>query len=221
MDLLLIIIIVLPLVANLYIKSAYSKYKQKSNLKEMTGFDVARKILDSNGLNEVLILETDGELSDHYNPRRKVVKLSRDIYNGETIAAMSVAAHECGHALQDKDNYWFLKLRTLLVPIVNICSNIGYIFVVIGFVLEYFDLFFLGIGLSMFGVLFNLVTLVVEFDASNRAGKEMERLNITTEDTVKGSKSMLKAAAFTYVAALLTNILQLLRFVMIMNSRRD
>lgn len=221
MDLLLIIIIVLPLVANLYIKSAYSKYKQKSNLKEMTGFDVARKILDSNGLNEVLILETDGELSDHYNPRRKVVKLSRDIYNGETIAAMSVAAHECGHALQDKDNYWFLKLRTLLVPIVNICSNIGYIFVVIGFVLEYFDLFFLGIGLSMFGVLFNLVTLVVEFDASNRAGKEMERLNITTEDTVKGSKSMLKAAAFTYVAAILTNILQLLRFVMIMNSRRD
>ena len=221
MDLLLIIIIVLPLVANLYIKSAYSKYKQKSNLKEMTGFDVARKILDSNGLNEVLILETDGELSDHYNPRRKVIKLSRDIYNGETIAAMSVAAHECGHALQDKDNYWFLKLRTLLVPIVNICSNIGYIFVVIGFVLEYFDLFFLGIGLSMFGVLFNLVTLVVEFDASNRAGKEMERLNITTEDTVKGSKSMLKAAAFTYVAALLTNILQLLRFVMIMNSRRD
>ena len=221
MDLLLIIIIVLPLVANLYIKGAYSKYKQKSNLKEMTGFDVARKILDSNGLNEVLILETDGELSDHYNPRRKVVKLSRDIYNGETIAAMSVAAHECGHALQDKDNYWFLKLRTLLVPIVNICSNIGYIFVVIGFVLEYFDLFFLGIGLSMFGVLFNLATLVVEFDASNRAAKEMERLNITTEDTVKGSKSMLKAAAFTYVAALLTNILQLLRFVMIMNSRRD
>lgn len=221
MDLLLIIIIVLPLVANLYIKSAYNKYRKISNLKEMTGFDVARRILDSNGLNEVLILETNGELSDHYNPRRKVVKLSRDIYHGETIAAMSVAAHECGHALQDKDNYWFLKLRTLLVPIVNICSNIGYIFVVIGFLLEYFDLFFLGIGLSMFGVLFNLITLVVEFDASNRAGKEMERLNITTEDTVKESESMLKAAAFTYVAALLTNVLQLLRLVMIMNSRRD
>ena len=221
MDLLLIIIIVLPLVANLYIKSAYNKYRKISNLKEMTGFDVARRILDSNGLNEVLILETNGELSDHYNPRRKVVKLSRDIYHGETIAAMSVAAHECGHALQDKDNYWFLKLRTLLVPIVNICSNIGYIFVVIGFLLEYFDLFFLGIGLSMFGVLFNLITLVVEFDASNRAGKEMERLNITTEDTIKESESMLKAAAFTYVAALLTNVLQLLRLVIIMNSRRD
>lgn len=221
MDLLFIIIIVLPLVANLYIKSAYNKYRKISNLKEMTGFDVARRILDSNGLNEVLILETNGELSDHYNPRRKVVKLSRDIYHGETIAAMSVAAHECGHALQDKDNYWFLKLRTLLVPIVNICSNIGYIFVVIGFLLEYFDLFFLGIGLSMFGVLFNLITLVVEFDASNRAGKEMERLNITTEDTVKESESMLKAAAFTYVAALLTNVLQLLRLIMIMNSRRD
>jgi len=221
MDLLLVIIIVLPLIANLYIKFAYNKYRQQDNLKEMTGFDVARQILDSNGLNDVLILETDGELSDHYNPKRKVVKLSREIYNGQTIAAMSVAAHECGHALQDKDNYWFLKLRTLLVPIVNICSNIGYIFVVIGFILEMFDLFFLGIGLSMFGVLFNLVTLIVEFDASNRAGKEMKRLNITTSDTISGSKSMLKAAAFTYVAALLTNMLQLLRFVMLINSRRD
>lgn len=221
MDLLLIVIIILPLIANIYIKVTYKKYKEKSNTKNMTGFDVARKILDKNGLTNVLILETSGELSDHYNPKRKVVKLSHDIYNGETIAAMSVAAHECGHALQDKENYWFLKLRTLIIPIVNICSNIGYIFVVLGFILEYFDLFYLGIGLSSFSVLFNLVTLVVEFDASSRAGKELDRLGITKEETASGSKSMLKAAAFTYVAALLTNVLQLLRFVLIMNSRRD
>ena len=106
--------------ASLYIKANYNKYKQINLKKKYTGFDVAREILDKNGLNKVLILETEGELTDHYDPQKKLVKLSHDIYHGNTIAAASVASHECGHAIQDKDGYTFLRFRNKIIPIVNI-----------------------------------------------------------------------------------------------------
>ena len=221
MDLLLIIIIVLPLVANLYIKSAYNKYRKISNLKEMTGFDVARRILDSNGLNEVLILETNGELSDHYNPRRKVVKLSRDIYHGETIAAMSVAAHECGHAIQDKEGYSWMKIRSAMCPVVNFITYSAYILIVISCLLQAFDMILLAFVMYFAGLLFQLVTLPVEFNASERAMKHLDDLGLATSDSRDSIKKVLTAAAYTYVAAVISSLLEILRILIALNDRRD
>lgn len=221
-DLLLILLIIgLPLLSSLYIKVVYGRNRKKQNESGMTGFDVARKILDENGLNNILILETSGNLSDHYDPTRKVVKLSSDIYNGATIASTAVAAHECGHAIQDKENYTFLRIRSKLVPVTNITSNIGYIFIVLGFILEYFDLLYIGVGLSSFSVLFQLITLPVEFNASHRAKLELKRLELVGSNETSKVMSVLKAAAFTYVAATLAIVLQLLRYILIINSRRD
>lgn len=222
MDLILILIIIfIPILASLYIKYNYSKYSKIENKKNITGFDVARKMLDKNDLKDVLILETPGELSDHYDPKRKVIKLSKDIYNGNSIASISVAAHECGHALQDKEGYLFLKIRHALVPITNITSNIGYVFIILGFILEFFDLFVIGIGLSGFGVLFQLVTLPVEYNASFRAKEFLKKNNITEEKENANVASMLNSAALTYVASLLALMLQLLRFILMFAARRD
>lgn len=222
MDIVLILlIIIIPVMASFYIKYNYSKYSEIEIGKKITGFDVARMILDKNGLKDVHVLETTGELSDHYDPRRKVVKLSKGIYSGTSVASIAVAAHECGHAIQDKEGYLFLKIRHALVPIANITSNIGYIFIVLGFILEYFDLFFLGIGLSSFGILFQLVTLPVEYNASSRAKELLNEYNVTDEREADGVKVMLNSAALTYVASLVALMIQLLRYVLIFSGKRD
>ena len=135
----------------------------------MTGFEVARKILDENGLENIHIVEIKGNLTDHYDPSRKVVRLSTEIFNGSSIASTSVAAHECGHAIQDKDNYNFMRIRSKLVPIVNLSSKLGYLAIFIGFIFSLFDLAIFGIVLLLAMLLFELVTLPVEFDASKRA----------------------------------------------------
>lgn len=222
MDIVLILlIIIIPVMASFYIKYNYSKYSEIEIGKKITGFDVARMILDKNGLTDVHVLETPGELSDHYDPKRKVVKLSKGIYSGTSVASIAVAAHECGHAIQDKEGYLFLKIRHALVPIANITSNIGYIFIVLGFILEYFDLFFLGIGLSSFGILFQLVTLPVEYNASSRAKELLNEYNVTDEREADGVKVMLNSAALTYVASLVALMIQLLRYVLLFSGKRD
>lgn len=221
MDLILILLIILlPIVASTYIKTSYAKYEKVKNYKHMTGFDAARLILDKNGLDNILILETEGTLTDHYDPTRKVVKLSRDIYRGESISSISVAAHECGHAIQDKVGYKPLRIRSVLVPITNFVSSIGYIFIMLAFIFNAFDLVYIGLGLTMFGILFQIVTLPVEFNASNRAMQELDKYNIANEEEQTGVKTVLRAAALTYVASLLASLLQLLRYILAFNRDR-
>lgn len=215
MDLILVIIVILiPLIAQIGVSSNYQKYKRVKNTKELTGYDVARKILDENGLEDIYIVETRGELTDHYDPTKKVVRLSSDIYHGKTVAAMSVASHECGHAIQDKDGYTFMRIRSAIFPIVNVATSISYWIILLGFLFELLDLIYIGIALTCLGLLFQIVTLPVEFDASKRAGVFLKEYNLATEDESKGVKKMLGAAAMTYVAGILASALQILRLIL-------
>lgn len=216
MDLILaIIVILIPLIAQIGVSSNYQKYKRVKNTKELTGYDVARKILDENGLGDIYIVETKGELTDHYDPTKRVVRLSSDIYHGKTVAAMSVAAHECGHAIQDKEGYTFMRIRSAIFPIVNVATSISYWIILLGFLFELLDLIYIGIALTCLGLLFQIVTLPVEFDASKRAGMFLKEYNLATEDESKGVKKMLGAAAMTYVAGVLASAIQILRLILV------
>ena len=208
-------------IAQIYIKSSYNKYKKINTKSGMDGYEVARRILDSNGLNNVDIVEAQGELTDHYDPSRKVVRLSTDIYHGTSIASSSVAAHECGHAVQDKEDYFFLRFRSALVPFANISSKVGYGAIVIGLIFGIMNLAWIGIALEMVILLFQLITLPVEIDASRRAGEFLKREALVEKSEQVGSKKMLTAAALTYVASLVSTLLQVLRLVLIVASRDD
>ena len=217
---LIIAIIAVPFIAQLYIKSTYGKYSDIDNIKKISGFEVARKILDANGLNSIDIVTTSGTLSDHYDPRRKVVRLSDDVFNGNSIASMAVAAHECGHAIQDKEAYSLLKIRSLLVPVVNLGTSISYYIILIGFIFQVLNLVYVGIALTALGLLFQLITLPVEINASKRAGIQIRELGIADIDDLSGTKSVLTAAAMTYLAGVVASALQVLRLILIF-TRRD
>ena len=208
--------------AQAYISLNYKKYKQVSIKSGKSGFDVAREILDRNGLNNIIILETQGELTDHYDPSKKCVKLSHDIYNGKTVAATSVASHECGHAIQDKNGYKFLRFRNKIVPLVNFSSKIGYVAIMIGIATTIMQLVWVGIAFEVVILLFQLVTLPVEFDASNRALKLIKEYGMVSEDEHEGAKKMLTSAALTYVAGVLSTVMEILRLVFMFgrNDRR-
>ena len=206
--------------AQAYISLNYRKYKQVLVKCGKSGFDVAREILDRNGLQNIMILETQGELSDHYDPQKKCVKLSHDIYNGKTIASVSVASHECGHAIQDKEGYFFMKIRSVIAPFASISSYAGYIAILIGCIFGLLDLVLLGIALELVILLFQLVTLPVEFNASHRALKILNDDHLIDEVEVKGCRKVLKAAALTYVAGVASTVLEILRLVL-MFARRD
>ncbi len=199
--------------AQAYISLNYKKYKQVLIKSGKTGFDVAREILDRNGLSNVIILETQGELTDHYDPQKKCVKLSHDIYNGKTIAATSVASHECGHAIQDKNGYKFLRFRNKIVPIVNLSSKLGYVAIMAGIALSIMNLIWVGIAFELVILLFQLITLPVEFDASNRALKLIKEYGMVTNDEHSGAKKMLTSAALTYVAGVLSTLMEIVRLV--------
>lgn len=201
--------------AQAYISMNYKKYKQISVRSGKSGFDVAREILDRNGLSKVLILETEGELTDHYDPSKKCVKLSHDIYHGKSIASVSVASHECGHAIQDKNGYKFLRFRNSIVPLVNFSSKIGYFAIMIGIFAGLVKLVWIGIAAEIIILLFQLVTLPVEFNASHRALKLIKEYGIVREDEHNGAKKMLTSAALTYVAGVLSAITQILRLLLI------
>ncbi len=199
--------------AQAYISLNYKKYKQVGVKSGKSGFDVAREILDRNGLSKIIILETQGELTDHYDPSKKVVKLSHDIYNGQTIAAVSVASHECGHAIQDKNGYAFLRFRNKIVPLVNLSSKFGYIAIMAGIALSMMKLIWVGIAFEVVILLFQLITLPVEFNASSRALKLIQEDGIVSKDEHSGAKKMLTSAALTYVAGVLSTLMEILRFV--------
>lgn len=208
-------------IAQILIKARYSKYKKEPISKHVSGYEVARKILDTNDLKHIKINEVSGELSDHYDPTKKVVNLSTDIYQGRTIAAASVAAHECGHAIQDKVGYVPMRIRSSLVPIVNFATKIGYLVVVIGLTAGILKIATIGIVLLLSMLLFQLVTLPVEFNASFRAEKQLKELNLLESSEQRGSKKMLFAAALTYVAGMLSTLFQILRLVLMILSRRS
>lgn len=214
----ILLIIFLPVIASIYVRTSYNKNLKKESSNGLSGFEIARQILDKNGLNEIMIVETRGTLSDHYDPSRKVVRLSTDVFHGTSVASNAVAAHEVGHAIQDKEGYLFMRVRHAIFPVVNILSNISYYVILIGFIFELINLVWLGIGAVAFGVFFQIVTLPVEINASKRAGKELNDLNLVNKEDNDGVKNMLTAAALTYVAGVLAGILQLLRLI---NIARD
>lgn len=212
---------IITFIAQIYVNNSYNKYKYQSLRKKATGAEIARNILVQNGLKDIKVVEIKGNLTDHYNPNKKVVSLSSDIYNGDTIAAASVAAHECGHAIQHKEGYLFLKVRSALVPFVNFSTKIGYLIIVIGLMFNSPKTAVIGLILLLAMLLFQLITLPVEFNASNRAKKQLIKLNLIYDDELSDSNTMLNAAALTYVASLITTLLQILRLAMIIFGRRD
>lgn len=222
MDLLIIILmLVIPAIAQTFVTSNYYKYKGIENSSGTTGFEVARKILDKNGLKDVYVVETKGNLTDHYDPKRKVVRLSTDVYHGKSVASIAVSAHECGHALQDKDNYTYMRIRSIIFPVVNFATSISYFIIFLGLLFESLNLVWLGIILVGTGLIFQIVTLPVEIDASKRAKALIEELKLADINEQEGVSKMLTAAASTYLAGVLSSALELLRLILIFGNNRD
>jgi len=209
------ILILVPLWAQMRVKSAYKKYSQVASSSQMRGAEVARKILDENGLYHVGVEETRGVLSDHYDPRSKTVRLSSGNYHGHSVAAAAIAAHEVGHAIQDQEDYAFLRFRHALVPVANLGSNFSWIFILIGIFAQMSNMVLLGIIFMAAGVLFQVITLPVEFNASNRAMEQVVSAGIIRNDEERETKKVLDAAALTYVAAAAVAVLELVRLVLI------
>ena len=215
--LILIPAILLSIYASFKVSSTTKKYFKVGAMKGMTGQEVARRILDSNGLSSVPVNPVPGSLTDHYDPRGKTVSLSEEVFYGTSITSISVAAHECGHAIQDKESYVPMMFRSAIVPAVNFASSASWIIIMMGFFVSR-QFLWLGIVLFSATVLFQVVTLPVEFNASSRALKQLESLGIVGLDEHKESKKVLNAAALTYVAAALASILQLVRLVLLARS---
>ncbi|WP_078553295.1 zinc metallopeptidase [Bacillus alkalicellulosilyticus] len=209
------VILIIPLWAQSKVKSAYKKYSRVAASHGMTGAQVARKILDDNGLYDVSIEPIKGQLTDHYDPRAKAVRLSEHNFYGTSVAGAAVAAHEVGHAIQDAEEYAFLRFRHALVPIANFGSNFSFIVLIAGMLLYASNLILLGIIMMAGAVVFQLVTLPVEFNASSRAMHQMVSTGIIRNHEERETRKVLDAAALTYVAAALVAVLELLRFVLI------
>ncbi len=219
--LLTILAFLITITAQIFVNGSYSKTRKIKNKHNLTGEEVARTILDKNGLRNVQIEEVHSTLGDHYDPTTKTVRLSSDIYHNTSIASASVAAHECGHAIQDKDDYTFLRIRHALIPIVNFSSYAGYIAIVIGCIFSSINLIWVGILMEIIILLFQLITLPVEFNASSRALKQLEELNLLEKSEIKYSRKMLGAAAMTYVASVAAAVLEILRLLLIFNKNND
>lgn len=210
---------IFALYAQSKVNTTFSRYLRVSTYKGYSGYDVARSILDQNGLRDVPIEMAPGRLSDHYDPRNRVLRLSREVYNGNSIASVSVAAHEVGHALQHAGGYIPLSFRNAMFPIARFGSSAAWFFIIAGF-LVLPELMNIGILLYSAAVLFQIVTLPVELNASSRALKLLDNNGFITKDEYGPSQKVLKAAALTYVAAMATAIAQLLRLIAIRNRRR-
>ncbi|TGE32734.1 zinc metallopeptidase [Desulfosporosinus sp. Sb-LF] len=219
---LLIPAILLSLFAQYRISSAYKHYSSIRAQSGLTGAQAARAILNGNGLYDVRVEPIGGRLSDHYDPRSRVINLSEDVYHGNSLSSVAVAAHETGHALQHASGYFPMQLRSSFVPVANIGSGAGPILIMIGLFMPSFGwLLQLGILAFTFAVLFQLITLPVEYNASHRALLLLQEGRMLGSDEVRGARSVLNAAALTYVAAALAAVLQLARFILIARGRSD
>ncbi len=214
--------ILLGLYAQMKLSSTYAKYIRIGNARGLSGAEAAREILDSVGLQNMPVNEVGGHLTDHYDPTKKALFLSSENYRGTSLAAVGVAAHEAGHALQHQASYTWLHLRMALVPITNFASMAWGVIAIVGYFLQMLPMF-LGIAIVLFTIIafFQLVTLPVEFDASRRAKEQLLRLGLIQESERAGISKVLNAAAMTYVAALVTSVLQLLQFIMLARDRRS
>lgn len=211
---------VLCMLASMHVNTTYTRYSRMAAACGLTGADVARLILERNGVTDVQVQHVSGNLTDHYDPSKQVVNLSDAVYGSRSVAALGVAAHECGHVMQHEEGYTPLQFRTALVPIANFGSNAGIWIVLLSLILGLSStLTTIGIVLFSMGVLFQLVTLPVEFNASHRALVMLEQYGILGTDENRKARAVLKAAALTYVAAAASSILQLLRLVLLSNRR--
>lgn len=222
MDFLILIAFGISIWASFRVKGTFQRYAQVPIHSGMTGYEAARRMLDMNGLYDVPVEPVSGQLTDHYDPVKRVVRLSEPVYNSRSIAAVSVACHEVGHAVQHKEHYPALVMRHRMFPVVNFASGIGPYLILAGLLLQFGNLFLLGIILFSAAVVFQLVTLPVEFNASGRARRMMVASGFITAEEDRHSAKVLNAAALTYVAAALISVLQLLKFIAIfLGSRRE
>ncbi|HAO69322.1 MAG: zinc metallopeptidase [Oscillospiraceae bacterium] len=212
--------LLLALWAQMMVSSNFKKYSQVYNRRGYTGADAARMILDSNGLYHVRIERVSGNLTDHYDPKAEVIRLSDSVYGSASVAAVGVAAHEAGHAVQHATGYLPIKIRSAIIPVTQIGSQLSIPLILLGFLFQLKPLVFVGILFYATAALFQLVTLPVEFNASSRAMKVLEQSEMLAGDELAGAGKVLRAAAMTYVAALLTALAQLLRLILIFGGRR-
>ena len=220
---LILIGVILSLVASAKVKSTFAKYAKVRNSQGFTGAQAAQRVLERAGIYDVRIEHVSGNLTDHYDPKSKVLRLSDSVYGQSTVAAVGVAAHECGHAIQHAKGYEPLKLRNTLVPIANFGSQIAWPLILIGFIItSEASTFLINIGIIAFSlaVVFHLITLPVEFNASNRAIRMIADTGMMYGEEIKGAKKVLNAAAMTYVASAATAVLQLLRIILLTGGRR-
>ena len=207
--------------ASARVNSTFKKYSKISNTRGMTGADCAMAVLRAGGVNDVRIERVGGNLTDHFDPKAKVIRLSDAVYSSTSVAALGVAAHEAGHAVQHEVGYFPIKIRTAIIPVTQLGSNLAMPLVLIGIILGSLNLAYLGVIFFGLSTLFQLVTLPVEFNASSRALAALEEQNILMGSEIGSAKKVLSAAAMTYVAALLTSLLTLLRLIILANGRRD
>ncbi|GAA3400838.1 zinc metallopeptidase [Paenibacillus hodogayensis] len=221
MDFLILIAFAVSIWAQFRVKSTFNHWTQVANSSGMTGYDAARRMLDNNGLHDVPIEAVPGTLSDHYDPVHRVVRLSEPVYFERSISAISVACHEVGHAIQHQQHYPMLVARHRIFPLVNFTSGVAPLLLIAGFFFNMSGLLLLGILFFSAAVAFQLITLPVEFNASNRAREVMVSEGFITNQEEQGVAKVLNAAALTYVAAALISLLQLVKYIMIFNNRRE
>lgn len=213
--------IILAMFAQIKVKTTFSKYNKIRNYHRLTGAQTARQILDRNGLNHIRVEHIKGSLTDHYDPRSNVIRLSDATYNSDSIAAVGVAAHEAGHAVQHAVGYFPIKIRSAIVPVCNFGSSMAPLLILLGFFFNSPYLYLAGVFGFVLVALFQLVTLPVEFNASHRALETLDEYGTLNHNELKGAKRVLSAAALTYVAALLTSLFQILYYLARFSSKRD
>ncbi|WP_101697804.1 zinc metallopeptidase [Clostridium minihomine] len=214
--------LIISMVAQLRVQSAFRKYSKIPNRRNLTGAEAARQVLRFHDITDVPIQPIGGQLTDHYDPRNNSISLSEPVYDNASIAAVGVAAHEAGHAVQYDRGYFPVKVRTFMVPVVNFSSRMGIPLVVVGMFMpvQYEFIIYAGIAMYSMAVVFSILTLPVELNASARAISALDRSGMLTEEELRGASKVLRAAALTYVAAAFAAILSLLRLLAIMGNRR-
>ena len=216
----LVVAFIFALFAQFRVQSTFAKYAKVHSKKGVTGADAARAILNRNGLQHVSIEKVAGNLTDHYDPKANVIRLSEQVYDSTSVASIGVAAHECGHAVQYAENYGPIKLRAAIIPLTQIGSTLAFPLILIGLVLSMTGLTYVGVAFFSLSTLFQLVTLPVEYNASARALTTLDEYGTLDAEEGKQAKKVLSAAALTYVAALATSIVQLLRMISIVSNRK-
>lgn len=213
--------LMLALWAQVQVKTTYRKYSRVPNSRGMTGAYAAQAVLNFYGITDVRIERVSGNLTDHYDPRSKVIRLSDGVYNSSTVAAIGIACHEAGHAAQHAENYAPIKIRNAIIPVCNIGSTIGIPLALIGWIFSFSILIYVGLGLYAAVFIFQVATLPVEFNASRRAIKVIDETQLLRDDEIGGAKKVLAAAAMTYVASMMVSLANLLRLLLRFSNRRD